>query len=263
MAGELEDLRNRSEELAESLGDDEALEVNAALLDLDPGDPRTTNRLGIGLLKQGRAEEAKAVFEQGLRLHPTDSIMQKRLYESEKRLAAPSPAARRGATRARTAAAFGWTDFDPAELVENSLSGLGRDDCIRMCAASIRASEAIDPQWTAVTPIKAGRRFRTIGGIFTGVGPWKDRLTVAVPTARKSLIAAARELGGDTFEPAKAVPCVQVVLPRDQVAALYDELLPAHVEHLRLSLAAGPPTHLNKHHPGLRQYILDQADPLN
>jgi hypothetical protein len=33
-------------------------------------------------------------------------------------------------------------------------------------------------------------------------------------------------------------------------------------EHLALSLAAGPPTHMNKHHPELRQYLLDQANLL-
>ncbi len=41
--------------------------------------------------------------------------------------------------------------------------------------------EAIDKAWTIVTPIKQGRRFRIIGGVFTGVAPYQDKLTVAIP----------------------------------------------------------------------------------
>ncbi|HEY3188638.1 MAG TPA: hypothetical protein VGJ70_14250, partial [Solirubrobacteraceae bacterium] len=115
---------------------------------------------------------------------------------------------------------------------------------------------------TAVTPIKDGRRFRTIGGIFTGVGPWKDVLTVAVPVASQSVIRRVEEVGGYTLDSANAVPCIQVAVPRGRVDELFDELLRAHREHLKLSMDAGPPTHLNKHHPELRQYLLDQADRL-
>lgn len=43
---ELEQLRARSKQLAAVMGDDEALEVNEAILDLDPGDPVATTDSG-------------------------------------------------------------------------------------------------------------------------------------------------------------------------------------------------------------------------
>ena len=55
---ELEELRARSTLLSAALGDDEALEVNEAILDLDPGDPVATNRLGIGLINRRRYQQA-------------------------------------------------------------------------------------------------------------------------------------------------------------------------------------------------------------
>jgi len=258
---EREDLVARSDALAHDLGSDASLEVNAAILDLDPGHPVATNRLGIGLLNQGRATEARAVLEAGVRIHPHNAIMRRRLEEAEKMLAgviAPaSPSRRTGGT---ASAPVGWTDFVVSDLVEGSLAGPGRDACLRLCAASIVASERIDAQRTAVTPIKDGRRFRTIGGIFTGVGPWRHTLTVAVPIASRRVIAAVEAVGGIVFEPAKAVPCVQVAVPRAEVPSLYDRLLDAHSEHLPLSIAAGPPTHLSKHHPRLRSYILEHGN---
>jgi hypothetical protein len=261
---ELQELRARSAELAGSLDDDEALQVNAAILDLDPGDPVATNRLGIGLLRTGAAAEAVRVLEAGLRLHPDDAIMQRRFAEATKRAAAPPAAPRRPAGSARRPGApvGGWTDFEPADLVEGALAGAGRDACIRLCADAIRASERIDAERTAVTPIKTGRRFRVIGGIFTGVGPWRDTLTVSVPTARRAVVRAVEEAGGRTLDEANAIPSVQLALPRPAVEGLYDLLLEAHVEHLRASLAAGPPTHLAKHSPAVRRYLLEQADAL-
>jgi tetratricopeptide (TPR) repeat protein len=257
---ELDELRARSEELRTRLDDPEAVEVNEALLDLDPGDPVTTNRLGIGLLRTGRIEQARDVLEAGLRLHPDNAIMAGRRDEALRALDDPARAtAARKRTCGRGAAVHGWTDFEPEELVESALAGPGRDACLRLCAASVLASEHIDATRTAVTPIKTGRRFRTIGGIFTGVGPWKDLLTVAVPVARRSVIEAVAATGGRTEDRANAVPCIQVALPRPAVEGLYDALLDAHIEHLRLSLAAGQPTHLNKHHPALRAYIVEQG----
>jgi hypothetical protein len=265
MATELEELRARSTELADRLGADDALETNAAILDLAPGDPVATNRLGIGLLNAARPAEAIAVLETGLRIHPKNAIMAGRLKlarkaASEGQRPATGTRPRRGARLVTYSGP--WTDFEPAELVERCLHGPGRDACIRLCAASILASEAIDKLRTAVTPIKQGRRFRTIGGIFTGVAPWHATLTVAVPVTRHGLIAKAKAVGGFAFEPARAVPCLQLAIPRERVAEIYDELLAAHREHLHLSLAAGAPTHLNKHHDELRGYLLDQAAKL-
>ncbi len=256
MSEELEQLRRRSDELGAELGTEEAVETNAAILDLDPGDPKTTNRLGIGLLSRGRAAEAQMVLERGLMIHPENSIMRKRLEEAKKLQAAGA-----GGNQGK-APIVGWTDFEPEELVESSLAGPGRDACIHFCAASIRASENIDLTRTAVTPVKSGHRFRVIGGIFTGVAPWHDTLSIAVPVTERSVIEGAVRVGGQVATPAKAVPCVEVLVPRAAVDELFDELLAAHVEHLKLSLEVAPPTHQNKHHPGLRAHILDRADAL-
>lgn len=265
MTTELEDLLGRSDALAARLADEEALEVNAAILDLRPGDPKITNRLGIGLLNNQRSAEAVDVLEAGLRRRPDNPIMLSRLAEAQRgvdRGKAPETgrsSRKGGGSRAGSA---GWTDFEPDGLVETALAGPGRDACVRLCAASIRAAESIDRERTAVTPIKDGRRFRTIGGIFTGVGPLGATLTVAVPTSLRPVIRRTEEAGGHEGDRATAVPSVQLVIPRSRVDELFEELADAHGEHLKLSIAAGPPTHLNKHHAGLRQYLLDQADLL-
>lgn len=262
---ELERLTSRSDALGNRLGDEEALELNAAILDLRPGDPKITNRLGIGLLNNQRPAEAVDVLEAGLRQHPGNSIMRTRLVEAQRRVER-GDAGRDGRSSRKggegPVGRAGWTDFEPEELVETALAGPGRDACVHLCAASIRASERIDRERTAVTPIKDGRRFRTIGGIFTGVGPLDDALTVAVPTSVRAVIRHIEEVGGHEGDRANAAPSVQLVIPRSRVEELFEELAEAHREHLKLSIAAGPPTHLNKHHPGLRQYLLAQADVL-
>jgi len=266
MTTELEELRKRSEALFDRLGDFESVEVNAGILDLVPGDPAATKRFAIGLLKNGRPSEALDVLEVGLRIHPEDSIMLSRKIEAEKAIArlAGTAGRRRHSGQSATVSGAGWTDFEPAELVEGALAGPGRNACIRLCAESILAAQRIDQTRTAVTPIKHGRRFRVIGGIFTGVAPWGDYLRVAVPVGSRSVIRAVEAVGGCAGGPAVAVPCLELIIPRARVAELleelFEELLAAHVQHLRLSIEAGPPTHLNKDHPGVRQYLLDQAD---
>lgn len=265
MTTELADLLRRSDALASRLADEEALEVNAAILDLRPGDPKITNRLGIGLLKNQESGQAVDVLEAGLRQHPDNPIMLSRLAEARRGVERGEPRSTVRSSRnssGRPAGAAGWIDFAPAELVERTLAGAGRDACVRLCAASIRAAEDIDRDRAAVTPIKSGRRFRTIGGIFTGVGPLYDTLTVAVPTSMRPLMRRAEEAGGHEGDRANAIPSVQLVIPRSRVGELFEELAEAHREHLQLSIAAGPPTHMNKHHAGLRQYLLDQADLL-
>jgi len=259
---ELEQLRARSKQLAAVLGDDEALEVNEAILDLDPGDPVATNRLGIGLINRGRYQQAVDVLEIGLRVHPDDPIMATRLAQARKALTPAGAPATRGARTAGSRTGIPWTDFDVRELVEASLDGPGRDASIRMCGESLRMSESIDAQRTAVTPVKSGRRFRVIGGIFTGVAPWQGMLSVAVPADAKQLIRRASAAGALTGEPAKAVPCVELLIPRTALDPLLDELVVVHREHLKLSLAYAPPTHLDKHHAGLRRYLLEQSELL-
>lgn len=262
MEREIDELRARSKELAAVLGDDEALEVNAEILDLDPGDPVATNRLGIGLINRGRHQRAVEVLELGVRVHPDNTIMVKRLEQARKALATGAKPVS-GGGGGGTGPGTGWTDFEVKELVESSLGGPGRDAAMRMCGRSLRMSEAIDAQRTAVTPVKNGHRFRVIGGIFTGVAPWGDMLSVAVPVHAKQMIARAMAVGAMTGEPAKAVPCVELLIPRSKLVSLLDDLIAAHREHLHLSLEYAPPTHLNKHHEGLRHYVLEQSARLD
>jgi hypothetical protein len=112
MAGDLDDLRARSDALANNLGDDEALAVHAAILALVPADPIATNRLGAGLIAVGRATEAVAVFEAGLEAHPANPIMRDRLKQARHAAARPAPkpapsGGRRGA-RTNTGAPEAW-----------------------------------------------------------------------------------------------------------------------------------------------------------
>jgi len=218
-------------------------------------DPVATNRHGIGLLNEGRFAEALAVFEAGLRLHPRNKIMARRAAEA--RTAVERDAAPQGA--APTGSGTAWTDFEPAELVERVLAGPGRDASIRFCAAALQASEAIDKDRTIVMPIKHGRRFGIAGGVFAGVAPYQDKLTVAIPAALRGLIDDVVSLGGFARDPEPDVPGVQVAVPRGKLDRLAEPLLEAHTQLLRLSLAAGPPTDLRSHHQGLRRYLLEQG----
>lgn len=258
---EVDELRARSTQLGSTLGDDEALEVNEAILDLDPGDPVATNRLGIGLINRNRYPRAVEVLELGVRVHPDNTIMVNRLAQAREALAKGTKRAALGGSDG-TGPGAPWTGFEVPELVETSLAGPGRDAAIRMCGASLELSESIDAQRTAVTPVKTGHRFRVIGGIFTGVAPWHEMLSVAVPVTAKKVIARATTVGAITGEPAKAVPCVELFIPRSSLGSLLDDLIPAHREHLHLSLEYAPPTHLNKHHEGLRRYLLEQSERL-
>src|SRR3954470_19499504 len=101
MARSLDDLRARSDALASNLDDAEALEVNAAILALEPGDAVATNRLGAGLIAGGRPAEAVDVFEAGLEAHPGNAIMRDRLKQARHAAALPppKPAAARGGRR--------------------------------------------------------------------------------------------------------------------------------------------------------------------
>lgn len=163
MTSELEELLQRSDALGDRLGDEEAVEVNAAILDLHPGYPKITKRLGIGLLKNQRPAGAVAVLEAGLRHSPEDPIMLKRLAEAERRVERPTGRGAAHSSRKRSRAeSAGWADFETDELIETALAGPGRDACVRLCAASIRASESIDRERSAVTPVKPDR-FRVSG----------------------------------------------------------------------------------------------------
>jgi hypothetical protein len=75
---ESDDLRQRSERYAaEQNYTDDAIATHRALLAAVPGDPPTTNRLGIALLKRGLLDEAEAV----LRTQAENPVARKRLQE--------------------------------------------------------------------------------------------------------------------------------------------------------------------------------------
>jgi hypothetical protein len=108
MAGDVDALRARSKELDERLADDEALEVNAAILALVPADPVATNRLGAGLIAVGRAKDAIDVYGKGLESHPDNMIMRNRLTQAEHAAALDAKPAPRGGRSFRNAPPRAW-----------------------------------------------------------------------------------------------------------------------------------------------------------
>ncbi len=107
MTAHLDQLRARSDALADKLGDDDALEVNRAILAIEPGHVVATNRLGAGLMKAGRAKEALEVYEAGLQVHPGNAIMRDRTRQARHAAALPDPPPARatGGRRKGTASA--------------------------------------------------------------------------------------------------------------------------------------------------------------
>jgi hypothetical protein len=107
MTADLDELRVRSDALADRLGDDGALKVNRAILAIEPGHVVATNRLGAGLMKAGRAKEALEVYEAGLLVHPDNAIMRDRIRQARHAatLPDPGPPSAGGARRKGTASA--------------------------------------------------------------------------------------------------------------------------------------------------------------
>jgi tetratricopeptide (TPR) repeat protein len=95
----LDSLRSRSDELGGD-GSAEALEVDREVLRRVPGDPVSSNRLGIALLNAGHYEEAEAVFIAALEANPDNVIASRRLDEVHRKQNAPPPAPARGTSRA-------------------------------------------------------------------------------------------------------------------------------------------------------------------
>ena len=108
MALSLDELRARSTALGESLADDEALAVNAAILELVPADAVATNRLGAGLIALGRAKDAIEVYTDGLEAHPDNAIMRDRLKQAQHAAALAHETAASGRPRTRRATRTGW-----------------------------------------------------------------------------------------------------------------------------------------------------------
>ena len=112
MTSSLNELLERSLALGDRLGVDESLEINQAILELDPANEFAATRLGIGLLNAERAEEAIPVFEAALRAHPENAFADKRLQQARRDLASIGAKAPRRRRRARVPARYGsrqWT----------------------------------------------------------------------------------------------------------------------------------------------------------
>lgn len=254
MTQELTALEQRARALHEQ-GDtgDGALEVNAAILALDPTSAAATNRLGIALTRRGELEDALAVSRDGLAANTVNRIAATRVGDLERQIAK------------RTKALGEFVRRPPADVVEPLLAGPGRAAALRFLAFSIRAIQQIDGTRLAVTEIPSDRRFRVVGGIYSAVTPWENLLCVSIAKADGAGVVADLESAGgrvtDRPAPMSAVPgTVQLGVPLAVVERFAERLEAPHVEHLKASLAYGPPTWQHRHDPALMSYLLEQAD---
>jgi tetratricopeptide (TPR) repeat protein len=87
MTSSLDDLLARSLALGDRLDVDEAVEINRAILELDPANEHAGTRLAIGLLNRGQAAEAIPVLETVLAAHPKNPFAGKRLAQAQRDLA--------------------------------------------------------------------------------------------------------------------------------------------------------------------------------
>ena len=133
MTASLDELSPRSLALSDRLGDDEALEINQAILELDPANELAATRLGIGLLNAERLEEAIAVFEAALRAHPENTVADKRLQQARRDIATAAVPKPRRRPKARIAREVwvkamdykeGWTATKPGQLTWVSDAGI-------------------------------------------------------------------------------------------------------------------------------------------
>ena len=70
MTSSLAELLTRSTALGGRLSVGEALEINQAILEIDPGNELAATRLGIGLLSADRAQDAVPVLEAAVLVTP-------------------------------------------------------------------------------------------------------------------------------------------------------------------------------------------------
>ena len=119
MAGDLDALRARSDELADRLEDDAALEANAQLLTLVPGDAKATLRLGAGLLAVGRIKDALDVYERGQEANRDNTMIANRVKQARHAAALgvkTAPSKRKGRKQKATPTAWlksVYNDEDP------------------------------------------------------------------------------------------------------------------------------------------------------
>src|SRR3954465_8929044 len=111
MAADLEDLRSRSDALGDRLEDDGAIEVNAEILALAPGDAKATLRLGAGLMALGRVRDALEVYEKGAEANPGNTMIADRVKQARNAVGladkAP-PRAAAGKRGVRSSGVTGW-----------------------------------------------------------------------------------------------------------------------------------------------------------
>ncbi len=163
MSRRLEDLRTRSDALADALASDEAVAVNADILGMEPTDVKAATRLGAGLLLLGRTKDALEVYERGLEAHPDNTMIRNRVAQARNavRLGARVTASvpRRGGTVAQRAPAGwlksiyhepGWT-VEPGE--ETWISDAGQ---VRADGARMYRSDGVpwgEPSWQVGDPV--------------------------------------------------------------------------------------------------------------
>jgi hypothetical protein len=237
----------------ESDAGDKALELNAAILALDPRHAAATNRRGIALIRRGELEDALAVFRDGVVANSGNQIAARRVKELEREVA----------KRARALGTFARRP--PQEVAEPLLTGPGRSAALRFLAFSIRAIQRLDGTRLAVTEIPSDRRFRVVGGIYSAVTPWDRLLCVSIAKAPGARVIDEVEAAGgyltDRPGPLSAVPrTVQLGVPLPLVDRFAEQLQAPHVAHLKDSLDYGPPTWQHRHDPALMRYLLEQAD---
>jgi tetratricopeptide (TPR) repeat protein len=103
MNNTLDQLLTRSFALSDRLGTDESLEINQAILEVDPTNEMAATRLGIGLLNVERPEDAITVFEAALRAHPDNTVADKRLQQARRDIATAAVPKPRRRPKARIA----------------------------------------------------------------------------------------------------------------------------------------------------------------
>jgi tetratricopeptide (TPR) repeat protein len=91
----------------------EAADVNRRILELFPTDVDSHNRLGKALMELGQYAEARAAYEEAVRLDPTNTIAQKNLQRLEKLVQEGQPVEGQPATPAPTR-------VDPSLFIEES-----------------------------------------------------------------------------------------------------------------------------------------------
>src|SRR3954453_9613399 len=111
MAADLEDLRSRSDALGDRLEDDGAIEVNAAILALAPGDAKAAYRLPLYLMALSRVQGALEVYEKGAEANPGNTMIAGRVKQARNAVGladkAP-PRAAAGKRGVRSSGVTGW-----------------------------------------------------------------------------------------------------------------------------------------------------------